>query len=209
MNCRIVSIAFALLTLAATALSSPARAEKTLYGLNREQVAFAMACGGESSLRLAEYSLYSSGQPIEQAVERAMTNLPPGKAPPPKTLVEQRLRVIYDARPSSMPAWGSSTFMQCLAARQVPLDPDRSGVCYLLSYYLAVVVPGYRKQGMPEDAIVERLIEPTASKEMRDRLAALVQYYAKRDAQDVRNNVMRDTGHFLKCVSPDKPALSE
>ena len=79
----------------------------------------------------------------------------PGKAPPPKALVEQRLRVIYDAKPGSMPAWGSSTFLQCLAARQVPLDADRSGVCYLLSYYLAVVVPGYRKQGLPNYTVFD------------------------------------------------------
>lgn len=209
MNPWFASTAFVVLSLTTAAISAPARAEKTMYGLNREQVAFTMACGGESSLRLAEYSLYSTGQPIEKAVERAMTNLPPGKAPPPKALVEQRLRVIYEAKPGSMAAWGSSTFLQCIAARQVPLDAERSGVCYLLSYYLAVVVPGYRKQGLPEDIIVERLIEPSASKEMRDRLRALVEYYSKRDGKDVRNNVMRDTGHFLKCVAPDKPALSE
>lgn len=209
MNSRIASVAFVVLSLTAIALSSPVRAEKTMYGLNREQVAYTMACGGESSLRLAEYSLYSTGQPIEKAVELAMTNLPPGKAPPPKAMVEQRLRVIYEAKPRSMPAWGSSTFMQCLTAREVPLDAERSGVCYLLSYYLAVVVPGYKKQGMPEDAIVERIIQPSASKEMRDRLRALVEYYSKRDPQDIKNNVMRDTGYFLKCVAPDKPALSE
>ncbi|MFT3806878.1 hypothetical protein [Arenimonas sp.] len=209
MNHRIAFAAFTLSTVLATVFAPPARAEQTMYGLNREQVAFTMACGGESSLRLAEYSLYSSGQPLEKAVERAMTSLPPGKAPPPKALVEERLRVIYEAKPSSMPAWGSSTFVRCLAARQVPLDAERSGVCYLLSYYLSVVVPGYRKRGMAEDAIVERLIEPSASKDMRDRLRALVEYYSKRDAKDVKANVMRDTSHFLKCVAPDKPALSE
>ena len=42
-----------------------------------------------------------------------------------------------------------------------------------------------------------------------DRLRALVEYYSKRDGKDIRNNVMRDTSHFLKCVAPDKPALSE
>ena len=64
-------------------------------------------------------------------------------------------------------------------------------------------------QELPEDAIVERLIEPSAAKDMRDRLRALVEYYSKRDGKDIRNNVMRDTSHFLKCVAPDKPALSE
>lgn len=209
MKHRIVSAAAASMLLLASAFAPPVRAEQKMYGLTREQVAFTMACGGESSLRLAEYSLYSSGQPIEKAVERAMTDVPAGKAPPPKALVEQRLRVVYEAKPRSMPAWGSSTFAQCLAARNVPLDGERSGVCYLLSYYLAVVVPGYRKQGLPEDEIVKRLIEPSASKEMRDRLAALVQYYSKRDAQDMKTSMMRDTGHFLKCVAPDKPALSD
>lgn len=209
MTPRIANLVAASLLTLAIAFALPARAEKKMYGLTRDQVAFTMACGGESPLRLAEYSLYSTGQPIEKAVERAMTDLPPGKAPPPKTLVEQRLRVIYEAKPRSMPAWGSSTFLQCIAARSVPLDAERSGVCYLLSYYLAVVVPGYRKQGLTEDEIVKRLIEPTASQEMRDRLAALVQYYAKRDTQDIKTRMMRDTGHFLKCVAPDKQALSE
>ena len=78
MNRSTSSIALALLSLTAAALSTPVRAEKTMYGLNREQVAFAMACGGESSLRLAEYSLYSTGQPITHPYLRkqGVINLP-------------------------------------------------------------------------------------------------------------------------------------
>jgi hypothetical protein len=182
-----------------------AHAEKKIYGLAPVAVSNTMNCAAEASLALGSYLVYQTKEPIEKALPVA----PPtaaGKADPKNT--ERRLREIYAAKPTQPTAWGKQVFQNCLAMKAVPIDYARTGNCYLLTYYIATVVPLYKSQGLDNGQIVAEVVPGKPDPAFKDRVRKLVDQYAARDTSNARKNNVANTSSFLQCVAPGTPAVS-
>jgi hypothetical protein len=198
--------ALVLAALAGTLLfATNAAAEKRIYGQSPVAVSNTMNCAAEASMALGAYLLYETGQPIEKTLPVANQGAA-AKADQKNT--ERRLREVYTAKPQSAPAWATQTFQSCLAMKAIPVDYARSGNCYLLTYYLAAVVPLHKANGLDNQAILDSVVTDKAEPAFRARVQALVDEYAGRNPANVRKNNVTDTGRFLQCVSPGKPAVS-
>lgn len=198
--------AFVLAALAGTLLAAPdAAAEKRIYGQSAVAVGNTMNCAAEASMALGAYLLFETGQPIEKTLPIAQQSAA-AKADLKNT--ERRLREVYTAKPTSAPAWATQTFQSCLAMKVVPVDYARSGNCYLLTYYLAAVVPLHKSNGLDNKAILDSVVTDKAAPAFRARVQTLVDEYAGRSTANVRKNNVTDTGRFLQCVSPGQPAVS-
>ncbi|MGH8028758.1 MAG: hypothetical protein ACREO3_02370 [Arenimonas sp.] len=193
-------------TLAGTLLAaSTASAEKEIYGQKPVAVSNTMNCAAEASLALGAYLIYQTGEPIDKALPIAMGSAS-AKADPKNA--ERRLREIYTAKPTQPTTWARQVFQSCLAMKVVPVDYARSGNCYMLSYYLAAVVPLYKSQGMDNAQILAEVVPGKAEPAFIARVRGLVAEYAARSNADARKNNISDTGRFLQCVSPTQPAVS-
>lgn len=198
--------AYLLAALAATLLAAPdASAEKRIYGQTPVAVGNTMNCAAEASKALGAYLLFETGQPLEKTLPISLQSAT-AKADAKGT--ERRLREVYAAKPTSAPKWATQTFQSCLAMKVVPIDYARSGNCYLLTFYLAAVVPLHKASGLDNKAILDSVVTTKAAPAFRSRVQALVDEYAARDATNVRKNNVTDTGRFLQCVSPGQPAVS-
>ena len=195
-----------LAALAGTLLVAPhARAEKKIYGQTPIAVSNTLNCAAESSMALGAYLLYETGQSIDKTLPLALQS---ASAKTDAKNTERRLREVYTAKPQSAPAWATQTFQSCLAMKVVPVDYARSGNCYLLTFYLAAVVPLHKANGLDNKAILDSVITDKAEPAFRARIQALVDEYAARDPANKRKNNITDAGRFLQCVSPGKPAVS-
>jgi hypothetical protein len=198
--------AFVLAALLGTLLAaSTASAEKKIYGQTPVAVSNTLNCAAESSMALGAYMFYESGQPIEKALPIAQES---AAAKSDAKNTERRLREVYTAKPTSAPAWATQVFQSCLAMKVVPVDYSRSGNCYLLTFYLAAVVPLHKSRGMDNKAILASVVTDKADPAFLARVQALVDEYAARNPANVRKNNIVDAGRFLQCVSPGKPAVS-
>jgi hypothetical protein len=198
--------AFVLAALAGTLLAaSNASAEKRIYGQTPVAVGNTLNCAAEASLALGAYLLYDTGEPIEKTLPISLQSAS-AKADPKGT--ERRLREVYTAKPTSAPKWATQVFQGCLAMKVVPIDYARSGNCYLLTFYLAAVVPLHKASGMDNKAILDSVVIDKAAPEFRARVQTLIDEVAARDPANVRKNNVSDAGRFLQCVSPGKPAVS-
>jgi hypothetical protein len=198
--------ALVLATLLGTLLAATnAAAEKKIYGLTPVAVSNTMNCAAEASLALGSYVVFESGEPIEKTLPVALASAA-GKAEPKNT--ERRLRQIYAAKPMQPTAWGRQVFQNCLAMKVVPIDYARSGNCYLLTYYIATVVPLYKSQGLDNGQIVAEIVPGKPDPAFKDRVRKLVDQYAARDTANARKNNVADTSSFLQCVAPRAPAMS-
>jgi hypothetical protein len=198
--------AFVLAALLGTLLvASNAAAEKRVYGQTMVAVSNTMNCANEASLALGAYILYQTGEPIEKALPVALASAA-GKADPKNT--ERRLQEIYTAKPKQPIDWGTQVFQNCLAMKVVPVDYSRSSNCYKLTFYLASVVPLYKSQGMDNGQIVTEIAPGKAEPGFLAGVRKLVDEAVARNPADVRKNTVTDTGRFLECVAPGKPAVS-
>ena len=198
--------ALVLAALAGTLLVAPnASAEKRIYGQTPIAVSNTLNCAAEASNALGAYLLYETGQSIEKTLPVALQGAA-AKADPKGT--ERRLREVYAAKPTSAPAWSTQAFQSCLAMKVVPVDYARSGNCYLLTFYLAAVVPLHKANGLDNVAIRSSVVSDKADPKFLARVQALVDEYAARDPKNKRKNDVTDAGRFLQCVSPNQPAVS-
>jgi hypothetical protein len=195
-----------LAALAGTLLAAPhARAEKKIYGQTPIAVSNTLNCAAEASLALGAYLVYQTGDPIDKTLPIAMASAA-AKADPKNT--ERRLREIYAAKPTTPSAWGRQVFQSCLAMKVVPIDYARSGNCYLLTFYLAAVVPLYKSQGLDNAQVLAEVVPGKAEPAFLARVRTLVDEYAARSTANPRKNNVSDAGRFLQCVSPGTPAVS-
>ena len=198
--------ALVLAALAGTLLAAPdASAEKRIYGQTPVAVSNTLNCAAEASMALGAYLLFETGQPIDKTLPLAQQS---AAAKADQTNTERRLREVYTAKPTSAPAWATQTFQSCLAMKVVPVDYSRSGNCYLLTFYLAAVVPLHKANGLDNKAILASVVTDKADPAFLARVQALVDEYAARNPANVRKNNVTDAGRFLQCVSPGQPAVS-
>ena len=198
--------ALVLAALLGTLLAAPdALAEKRIYGQSPISVSNTMNCAAEASLALGAYLLFETGAPIEQTLPVALSSAA-AKSDPKNT--ERRLRAVYDAKPVSASVWATQIFQGCLAMKVVPVDYARSGNCYLLTYYLAAVVPLHKSRGMDNQQILQQVVPGKPDPAFLARVQKLVDEYATRGNANPRKNNVTDTGRFLQCVSPGVPAVS-
>jgi hypothetical protein len=197
---------FVLAALLGTLLvATPAVAEKKIYGQSPIAVSNTMNCAAEASLALGTYLVYQTGEPIEKTMPVSLASAA-GKADPKNT--ERRLREIYAAKPTQPTAWAKQVFQSCLAMKVIPVDYARSGNCYLLTYYIAAVVPLYKSQGLNNAQMVDEIVPGKPDPAFKARVQKLVEQYAARDTTNARKNNVADTSSFLQCVSPGVPAVS-
>ena len=182
-----------------------AAAEKKIYGQTPTAVSNTLNCAAEASMALGAYLMYETGEPIDKMLPIAMDS---AAAKADRKNTERRLREVYTAKPKSAPTWSTQAFQSCLAMKVVPVDYSRSGNCYLLTFYLAAVVPLHKSRGMDNKAILDSVVTNQADPAFRARVQVLVDEVAARNAADVRKNNVIDAGRFLQCVSPGKPAVS-
>jgi hypothetical protein len=193
-------------TLAAAAPApAPARSERLIYGLTQPQTGATLACAGESSLALGAYLLYETGKPIEETLP--LVKLSEGGMAAPAN-AEARLRAVYEAKPRSVSEWGRRSFQNCLARNQVPLDANRTGNCYMLTFYLASVVPLYKANGYTPETMMDFILSRQADPAFRTKVAALVAEYYNRSTAEPRENQVLDLGRFLQCANPGKAPVS-
>jgi hypothetical protein len=198
--------AFVLAALAGTLLAAPdASAEKRIYGQTPVAVGNTLNCATEASLALGAYLLYETGAPIEKTLPISLQS---AAAKTDAKNTERRLRDVYASKPKSAPAWATQTFQSCLTMKVVPVDYSRSGNCYLLTFYLAAVVPLHKSNGLDNKAIRSSVVSDKADPAFLARVQALVDEYAARDPANKRKNDVTDAGRFLQCVAPNQPAVS-
>jgi hypothetical protein len=185
--------------------ASNATAGKKIYGQSPVAVGNTMNCAAEASLALGTYIVYQTGEPIDKTLPVSLASAA-GKADPKNT--ERRLREIYAAKPTQPTVWAKQVFQSCLAMKAVPVDYARSGNCYLLTYYIAAVVPLYKSQGLDNGQIVNEVLPGKPDPAFKDRVRKLVDQYAVRDMKNARKNNVADTSSFLQCVAPGSPAVS-
>jgi hypothetical protein len=198
--------AFVLVALLGTLLAAPnAHADKRIYGLTPIGVSNTMNCAAEASLALGAYLLYETGAPIDQTLPVAMAS---AAAKSDAKNTERRLKEVYEAKPVSAPSWATKIFQGCLAMKVVPVDYGRSSNCYMLTFYLAAVVPLHKSRGMDNQQILAQVVPGKADPAFLARVQKLVDEYAARTIANSRKNNVTDTGRFLQCVSPGVPAVS-
>jgi hypothetical protein len=203
---RLVPALAALAALAATlAVATPARAEKLIFGLTQAQTGETLVCAGESSLALGAYLLYETGKPIGETMP-ILKQSEAGMAAPADT--ENRLRAVYTAKPRNAGEWGRRAFQHCLGTRKVPLPVDRTGNCYMLTFYLASVVPVYKANGYTPQTMLDFILSKQADPAFRQKVGGLVTEYYNRDTADPRKNNVLDLRSFLQCANPGKAPVS-
>ena len=187
------------------AAAGPARAEKKIFGLTSQGAGDTLLCASESSMALGAYLLYETGRPLEETLPIARQSAT-GKAQPADA--ERRLRAVNAAKPRTTAQWGRQVFQSCLAQKLVPLPVARTGNCYMLTFYLAAVVPVHKANGHTPKTMMDIIVTKEADPTFRTKLEPLVvEYYGRSDADPRKNNVS-DLGRFLKCANPGQPAVS-
>jgi hypothetical protein len=186
--------------------AGPAHAEKRLYGLSQAEAGATLACSGESSLALGAYLIYETGKPVEEAVLLAKQSASGLKDP---SAAERRMRAVYATKPHSAVEWGRRVFEQCLTDRKVPLVQQRAGNCYMLTFYLAAVVPVHKMNGHTPKSMLDLIVTDKADAAFRQKLLPIVEEYYARGTTDPRKNSIADLGRFLHCANPGHEPISD
>jgi hypothetical protein len=186
--------ALAAATLAAAAHAQPAKP----FTLDRVQLESSARCADGANVDMLLYELYASHRPFEQTRGDARKATEGRLAP---EAADKALQAIYAAKPPSAAVWSRQGFVACLAARQVPLPPDRAAYCYDRTYYLAARIAYAKAHGVTLEKYLALIDTPDVSLDTRMQLARHVRMLWNRDARDPAKNQLQDTRHFLRCAS--------